>query len=265
MSLRSMTTRHNLISWLASCFFAAVLLAPVGARADDEADCLAQAQAQPQAALARAEVWAKGNGGVPARLCQAAALYESGSYRAALRAFLDLAGSDHRRGAAFTASLYARAGWAALRLGDAVEAETLYGKAIGLAPDDADLRLDRAFARVDQERYWDAIADLDVALRVAPDRADLYLYRAQARRELGQRGPALDDIAEALKREPQNAEALLLRGNLAAQEGDVAAARRDWSAARAVAPASPAGRDAVDNLARLDRAEAAARDKQPAK
>ncbi|QCG87159.1 hypothetical protein [Azospirillum sp. TSH100] len=212
--------------------------------------CAAKAEANPDGARADAKRWQEQGGGDSAKLCEALALFHAGDFKAAgtqLEALVPTLGKDDPRA---SASLLGRAGWAWLRAGDQARAERLYSAALDKTPGDVDLLIDRAFARAEGERFWDAIADLDAALTRDPKRADAYLYRASAHKALSNYRQALADIDSALELKPGDPEAILLRGNVKALGGNLVAARDDWSLARRVAPDSEWGRAAADNLAR---------------
>jgi len=212
--------------------------------------CAAKAEANPDGARADAKRWQEQGGGDSAKLCEALALFHAGDFKAAgagMEALVPTLGKDDPRAAA---SLLGRAGWAWLRAGDQGRAERLYSAALDKTPGDVDLLIDRAFARAEGERFWDAVADLDAALARDPKRADAYLYRASAQKALSNYRQALADIDQALELKPGDPEAILLRGNVKALGGNLGAARDDWSLARRVAPDSDWGRAAADNLAR---------------
>lgn len=238
----------------------AVALPAVPAAAEDLSACAHAAEADPERGLDRALTWERQGGGDTARLCQALALFHKGDFAAAGTRLEELApilgANDH--GA--QASLLARAGWAWLRAGDHDRAERLYGEALTLRPDDADLRIDRAIARAEAERYWDAVTDLDTAIRLAPDRADAYLYRAAAHKALSNHRQAIADVGRALELKPGDPEAVLLRGNIKAAAGDLKAAGDDWRLVVRLAPDGAPGRSArvnLDHLAALERANPA--------
>ncbi|WP_109109800.1 tetratricopeptide repeat protein [Azospirillum sp. TSO35-2] len=216
--------------------------------------CATKAEGNPDGALADAKRWQDQGGGDRARLCQALALFHKGDFKAAgaqMEALVPTMGKDDPRAAA---SLLGRAGWAWLRAGDQGRAEKLYSAALDKAPGDVDLLIDRAFARAEGERFWDAITDLDAALGKDPKRADAYLYRASAHKALSNYRQALADIDQALELKPGDPEAVLLRGNVKALGGNLTAARDDWALARRLAPDSEWGRAAADNLDRTAKA-----------
>ena len=242
---------------LALAALLATTMASAGAAADptldrnrELKDCATQAESDPAAAFESALRWEDKGGGDFARLCQALALFHKGDFKAAgarMEQLAPLLGKDDPRAAA---SILARGGWAWLRAGDQARAESLYSAALAKQPGDVDLLIDRAFARAEGERFWDAITDLDAALAQDPKRADAYLYRASAHKALSNYRQALADIDRALEEKPGDPEAILLRGNVKALSGSVGGAREDWTLVIRLAPDSDSGRAAAVNLER---------------
>ncbi|MBP2228392.1 tetratricopeptide (TPR) repeat protein [Azospirillum agricola] len=214
-------------------------------------DCATQAETAPDAAFDRALRWQEAGGGDYARLCQALALFHKGDFKAAGGRLEELAGVMGKDDPKAAASILARGGWAWLRAGDQKRAERLYSAALDRQPGDVDLLIDRAFARAEAERFWDAIADLDAALAKDPARADAYLYRASAQKALSNYRQALADIGHALELKPGDPEAILLRGNVKALSGGLAGAREDWALVARLAPDSDSGKAAAVNLERV--------------
>ncbi|HYH19500.1 MAG TPA: hypothetical protein VD995_12865 [Azospirillum sp.] len=225
--------------------------------------CTRLAETRPDAALDSAQAWQERGGGDRAQLCKALALFHKGDFKTAGARFEELAprlGKDDPQAAA---TLFGRAGWAWLRAGENARAENAYGEALKRQPDDVDLRIDRAFARAEAERYWDAVADLDAAIAHDSTRPEAFLYRAAARKALSQYREALHDVARALELKPNDPETVLMRGNIKAVSGDLKGARDDWKLVRRLAPEGRPAKAAADNLARLDKAEGGAPQKAP--
>jgi tetratricopeptide (TPR) repeat protein len=214
--------------------------------------CLKQAERDADSALAMARAWEGRGGGDLARLCAVTARFHQGDFEAAATGFEQLVPTLGAASPEQAATLLARAGWSWLRAGKPERAEQAYSAALVRRPRDADLLIDRAFARADAEKYWDAVEDLNLAIQLKPDRADSYVYRAGALRALGQDSKAADDIAQALHLDPRNAEALLQRGNLRALGGNTDAARQDWQLVQQIEPGGSSARAAAENLKRLD-------------
>ena len=247
---------------LALCLAAPALLVGTAAGAaaiDHDREfqaCVELAERAPADALDSARGWQNRGGGDRARLCQALALFHKGDFKEAGTRLEELAPLLGRESPQAEASILARAGWAWLRAGDEARAERLYGIALAKQPEDVDLHIDRAIARAEAERYWDAIADLDAALAKAPRRADAYFYRAAAHKALSNLRQALADADQSLHLRPDNPETLLLRGNIHALSGGLNAARRDWERILRTAPESAPAKAARSNLERLPPADA---------
>ncbi|WP_211100179.1 hypothetical protein [Azospirillum halopraeferens] len=267
-------TRRNTLPHLLAILLPALcgplLLPPAGAAAADAvgADrleaCVKLAETRPDKAMEQALAWAARGGGAPAGLCRAMAQFHRGDFADAARGLEALVpdlGADSPAGAA---SLLGRAGWAWLRAGDAERAERAYTAALDRLPDDPDLRIDRAFARAEAERFWDAIADLDAAIAADPRRADAWLYRAAAHKALSHYARADADVARALELRPNDPEAVLLRANVKALSGDLRGARDDWALVRRLDPDGTAARAAAANLQRTAAAAAPAPAPAPA-
>lgn len=220
--------------------------------------CLTLAEKHPAEALESAQTWLNRGGGDHARLCQALALFHKGDFTTAGTRLEELApvlGKDDPKAGA---SILGRAGWAWLRAGDNARAERAYSRALALQPGDVDLLIDRAIARAETERFWDAVADLDAALAKDPRRPEAYLYRAAAHKALANDRQALADIDRALELRPGDPDALLLRANIKAQAGNLASAREDWGQIVRNAPDSGAAKTARANLDRSAKAPAPA-------
>ncbi|WP_181449437.1 hypothetical protein [Azospirillum thermophilum] len=250
-------------AYLTLALLSLLIAAPRAAHADQAtnrnsqiASCAALAESRPEEAMETATRWQQAGGGDLAGLCQALALFHQGAFKEAGSRLEELAPRLGRDDPKAAASILGRAGWAWLRAGDQTRAERLYTDALARQPGDVDLLIDRAFARAEAERYWDAVADLDAALVKDPSRADAWLYRASAHKALMNSRQALGDIARALELKPGDPEAILLRANVKAMSGDFTAAREDWVLLRRIAPDSEQGRAAAANLERLAKLEA---------
>lgn len=253
-------TRFNIIA-LAAALSAAAFPAFGAAGIDHNQElqaCVRLAEAKPAEAMESALAWQDRGGGDLARLCQALALFHRGDFKAAGARLEELAPLLGRNDPKGEAGILARAGWAYLRAGDAGHADRLYTAALDRQPDDVDLHIDRAFARAEAERYWDAVADLDTAIRNAPARADAYLYRAGAYKALSNLRQAAADVSRALELRPGDPEAVLLRGNVKAAAGDTAGAADDWRTVTRIAADTTAAKAARTNLDRLAKINAAA-------
>lgn len=213
--------------------------------------CVAEAERDPEAALARAEQWSNSGGGFDANHCAAMALFDMNHYAEAAAAFDKLARGMDSSGLSDQAALYDQAGQAWLLANRPHAAKMDLDAALRLMPKDPDLLIDRAEALAAAKDYWGAIDDLNRASDIAPNKAEIYAYRAAAYRMLETLPLARQDIERNLKLAPNNPVGLLERGNIERLQGDVAGARRDWVSVTRIAPDSAAATAAENNLARL--------------
>jgi tetratricopeptide (TPR) repeat protein len=223
-------------------------------------DCLRQAQSNPEAALAAAERWRVEAGGVPARHCQATALWALDRPREAAplleQAALDylskrnLGDGPLKQSPALGANLLAQAAEAWVAAGDVGKALPLYAQAIGQDPDNLSWRLGRAQARLTANDPAGAVQDLEAAARRAPERADLLILRAYAKRLAGDMAGALADATAAVNRLPADPGARLERGNARHASGDAVGAADDWRAAASLGR-NAASQAAQNNLAAI--------------
>lgn len=217
------------------------------------AACIEMAHNNPAKGLERARTWQDTGGGDPARHCEGVALISLGRYRDAGRLLENLARTmKPQRQAAMRAKALGQAGQAWLLAGNPGRAEAAYGAALDLRNQDVELWIDRALARFEMGRYWEAIDDLNQASEIAPARADILVYRASAYRHVEAPTMARSDIKAALKRNPDHLEGLLERGILRRLNGNKNGARADWLRILDLAPDSPAADAARENLAKLD-------------
>ncbi|PZR12148.1 MAG: hypothetical protein DI532_14595 [Azospirillum brasilense] len=227
-------------------------LPPESPRLDDSPEylrCLDQIPDDPQGALAFAEAWqdraGTSNG---SRHCQALALLALGDGERAAPRLEALAAQTGFNNTA-RAVLYGQAGQAWMAIGDAGRAYAATTLGLALAPDTADLLVDRALASGSLGRYADSLADATRATELDPDRPDAWVFRAAALRHLDRPQEALHAIDRALTIASDNAEALLERGILRQLNGDLDGAREDWESVIQSAPESAAADLAQQNLA----------------
>ena len=213
--------------------------------------CLADSSANPAAALADAETWAKAGGGVPAQHCAALALVSLKRYAEAGSRLDKAAGGPEKLDAQFRTELYDQAGNAWLLAGDGARAVQSFSGALTLSGGDADLFSDLARAQAMRRNWPEVVLDLNAALQLSPRRADLLVLRASARRALKRYQDALADTETALKLKPGDGNALVERGLVRRQLGDIGGARRDFQAALKTASGDVAeeARANLDDLA----------------
>jgi tetratricopeptide (TPR) repeat protein len=216
--------------------------------------CMQLADGDPGRALEQAEARRKAGGGTPAGHCAAVALVRLGRFEDGAKRFEALAGEADRLD--LRSALLDQAAGAWLLAGSPQRAVALLDTAIGIAPDDAGLRIDKAAPLADLGRYREAVGELDRAVALEPSSADAYAFRASALRRLERADAAAADLERALSLQPHHPEALLERGILRQLRGDRSGARADWETLIAVAPktaAAEAARANLDALARRPR------------
>lgn len=136
-----------------------------------------------------------------------------------------------------------------LQTGDLVRAMVDFEHALefSFAPEDqAAVLVDRAEAYLRQERFNEALADLDNALELRPDEVFGRMLRARLHEIEGRPGEAMADYDELLLLLPESSDVLVERGIFNLRLGDVEAAARDFDEAVARFP--------EDSYARLERA-----------
>jgi regulator of sirC expression with transglutaminase-like and TPR domain len=253
-----MMTRDSLLRALA---LAAILIAAgAEARADqfdsvrqrEYEDCMTLARRVPADGYESALAWQGQGGGDPARHCAAVALIGMGKFTEAAERLESLGAAMAPRQPALAAGAFAQAGQAWTMAGETRRALDAAGAGLKLAPDDADLLLDRAIAFATLGDFTAAVADLDRAHTLAPERADVLVYRASAWRLRKDLTKARADIDAALALEADNAEALLERGNIRRLTSDMTGARQDWLQVVEIAGGTPAADAAKANLEKLD-------------
>jgi len=211
--------------------------------------CLAMLPNDPRGAANFAESWSDGGDG--AAHCAALAEVALGNVQMGADHLARLAAASQAPAAA-RAAVYEQAAQAWLMAGRAAQAFDAGTAALALAPDDADLLVDRAVAAAALNRFNEALTDLTHALEIDPNRAEVLVLRAATWRHLGQLGLAQDDVDRAIAIDPENAEAMLERGILRQRRDDPAGAREDWERAIVLAPDSPTADLAEQNLALLE-------------
>jgi len=223
-----------------------VLSLPARAASPDSAHYRRCMTAQPAAALADAEAWAKDGGGVPAQHCAAHALVGLNRFAEAGTRLDRIAGARDLPDVSFRSELFDQAGNAWLLAGDGAKAVQSFSAALALSGGDADLFADLGRAQAMRRNWPEVVLDLNAALQLRRDPA-LLVLRASAHRALKQFEAARGDIEAALKLRPGDGDALVERGLLRKEVGDLGGARRDFQAALKTGAAAAA----KENLALL--------------
>ena len=214
--------------------------------------CMGLARSDPKAAQKLAQEWQTRGGAHPAEHCRAVALIGLKQYKDAATRLEALGQAMLYAPAELRAEVWGQAGQAWMMASDPPRAYAADTMALGFAPNNPDLRVDRAEAAGSAGWFDKAAADLDQVLKANPDRVDALVFRASAYRRLGRLDEALADVDRAIKLTPDSAPALLERGDLRRLKGDADGARQDWLRAAALAPGSAAADAAQGNIARLD-------------
>jgi tetratricopeptide (TPR) repeat protein len=211
--------------------------------------CLSLAHSSPKAAYEAAQKW---NAGAPAEHCEAVALTGMKQYVEAAKK-LDVLARDTKNGTPTDrATLFDQAGNAWLLAKHPAQASDSFTAGLVLAPDNADLLMDRARASAMSNDWASADRDLTAALLHQQDNPELYVLRASARHALGRKKEARADIDQALHLNPAFSEALLQRAEMEMAEGDEASARADWQAVVDTSPNTGAAKEARAKLAELE-------------
>ncbi len=177
------------------------------------------------AALEAADSWAAVGGGPAALHCAALAHLELDQPDQAALRLERLAANSGRMPPAEAWSQAANAWILARRPAEALAA---IGRALALAPQEADLHVDRGRILADLGRMPEARDALARAVELQPDRAETHAFLAAALRRLRQPEEALTAATTALALEPDNPIALLERGLSRLALADRPGARDDF-------------------------------------
>ncbi|MBM3588554.1 MAG: hypothetical protein FJX33_12310 [Alphaproteobacteria bacterium] len=220
-------------------------------QAPEYARCLDSLLVDPAGARGFARDWHMQGGGEGAAQCEALAQLSLGEADAAAGA-LERIAARSEAGLAARAAVFGQAAEAWRAAGRAQRAAAAASLALALTPQDPDLLLERAMARLALGQVPGALADLDLAVVLDAGRAEAWVWRAAAQRRMESLRSAEDSITTALRLAPRNVEALLERGILRQLRGEAEAARRDWERVLELAPDSPAADLAAQNLALIE-------------
>ncbi|MEJ7935861.1 hypothetical protein WG907_16605 [Sphingobium sp. AN558] len=224
--------------------------------------CLDEANQSPEKGVAFAEKWRIDGGSFYARNCMGYAYARGERWTPAVVAFEQGADEAERGGEPVQgARLWAQAGNAALAGGNPAKARDDFDAALARGLPDGlekgEVHLDRARALVALDDRSSARQSLDVALEQAPQDPLAWLLSATLARRTGEMVLAQAHIARAVQLSADDASVALEEGNIAVLTDHDDIARAAWSRAVKLAPASPAGKAAADNLSRLPAAPAA--------
>ena len=218
--------------------------------------CLDEALQSPEQGVAFAQKWRLEGGSFYARHCMGFAYARAERWAPAIVSFEQAADEAERSGEmAQSARLWAQAGNAALAAGDPAKARTSFDAALARGLPDGvekgETHLDRARALVALGEVKEARDSLDVALAHVPQDPLAWLLSATLARRAGELKLAQAHIARAVQLSPDDASVALEEGNIAVLTDHADIARSAWQRAVKLAPQSPAGKAAADNLTRL--------------
>lgn len=246
--------------WLWSALFAGVCLsaaatsAPMRIESDDRTyeNCMRLSLTDPDAALEAALAWQDMGGGGAARHCVAATFFSLGQYEQAAGRFQALAEQMQEASAAERAAVLAQAGTAWFRANELERAFATQSAALKLAPDDVEVRIDRAMTLAGAKNYWEAIDDLDKVIDSNPNRIEALVLRASAYRFVDAIPLAQQDMEAAMRLAPDRPEVLLEYGILQRLAGERDGARQIWLKLIRLHEGTPAADAAQRNLELLD-------------
>ena len=213
--------------------------------------CLDLLLMDPEGARGFAQDWLMQGGGEGAEQCAALARLSLGEADAAAEA-LERIAARSEAGLAARATVFGQAAEAWRVSGKPQRAAAAASLALALVPQDADLLVERAMARLALGQLAGALSDLDQVVVLNPDRIETWVFRAVALRRLDRLRAAEESVASALRLAPHHVEALLERGILRQLKGEALAARQDWEKILELAPDSGTADLAAQNLALME-------------
>lgn len=205
------------------------------------------------AAKAREEaaLWVRTGGGVPARICEAAALEALGALATAALLLGTLAAERNTVMAAdLRATIFADAAGLWREAGRPDLARAALAAADRLVAPDAGSLTARARAEAEGGDWAAADASLAAALALSPDDAEILALRAATLRHTGAVDDALATARKARARAPDLAEAQFEEAAAVAESGDALAAIPLWQGLIADHPGTPLAEAAARNLQR---------------
>ena len=159
--------------------------------------CLKRADDLPDIAAAEAAVWIKKDGGNEAHLCRAFAQANRGMHADAAREFWFLASFYDKNGSSRAVLMHNLSGQEFLLGKDIKNAEAQYAASLKSVPDNTGGLVGRAQTRMAHEKYWDALDDLNRALKIKPDSVDALRQRGRVWTHLGNDKNAQEDFEKA--------------------------------------------------------------------
>ena len=111
-------------------------------------------------------------------------------------------------------------GMSLIELGDLPQAVVKLSQAISMAPGEAWLYRERAYASTEMGDKQAALADMNKAIVLAPENTRYYYRRGELQADLGNTEAAIDDYTRALQLNPGDVEVLEARARLYEQRGE---------------------------------------------
>jgi tetratricopeptide (TPR) repeat protein len=214
--------------------------------------CLDLITVNPLSAVDAAQYWGGIGGGALALHCRAGAFFALRRFREAGEMYERLATSNEAAsGLPGRVALLGRAGKSYLLAGIPQKAMTTLTAGLVQAPNDPELRQDRAATQITLKNYRDALEDLDVVIAQQPGNVDALIFRATAWRNLEGWNQAHADVAKALALDAGRPEAYLERGLLKAAGGDMIGAKTDWEYVLRLNPQGVVANAAQQNLKKI--------------
>lgn len=177
-------------------------------------ECLAKIKEDAEGAYEDGLAWINEGGRPFARACTAEALLELGHFEEAAARLEELANEEGTGSLNQRVIYLAKSGNAWLVAGQPEAANVTLSNAIRLSPNDPQLKIDRAIARMALDRWTDAEADLDDALIALIEPAEAYRLRSEVRLNLGNLSGAKDDVAKAIEINIEDVDAHVLNGRI---------------------------------------------------
>ncbi|WP_417459452.1 hypothetical protein [Kordiimonas sp.] len=266
--MKQSTTILILAALSSAAFTSGTLYAQAG---DEEryGACVTLAERVPDKAINIALAWQAEEGGVPARHCEALALFHLKEYAEAAARMMKIA-DDMRVGkempvrggkrlvanAGLLADMYGQAANAWLLADEIVRAEDAIEVALALVPHGSsqgrELMVDRARIAAADQDYELALQDLEAVLQLDTNRTDILVLIASAARGVGNFGRADEALKAYFKSYPDSPAGLLELGNLRHAEGKPDEARTAWIKLLVASEQGPEAEAARLNLEKLD-------------
>jgi tetratricopeptide (TPR) repeat protein len=227
--------------------------APAAAEIRTPEACTAAIAADPASAREAAAVWERTGGGVPARLCEAAALAALGAHATAARLLTSLAANPNRAmSAALRAVVLTDGAGQWLAAGRPDLARAALAEAGKITAPDAPRQLLLARAAAADADWPAARTALEAALAADPDDALAHALLAAALRNQGDPAAALAAAERARALDRDLPEALFETAAALAETGDTARASQVWLQLIAADPESSLAALARANLQALN-------------